>query len=106
MLWQHKHVCYPRERRIVSHNSRESHLIIAFVNAEGKRVLDRSFDDFARAARGPVRMVREKVVNQIDIEAIAIAANQIVAALPRFRFMSTVHVTSAAANIGNLKVEL
>src|SRR5436853_5893851 len=82
MLWQHEHIRYPREGRIVSHNSRESHLIIAFVNTKRKRVFDRAANDFERAARRPVRMVREKVVNEIYVKTRSFGADLVITLLP------------------------
>src|SRR5438128_7372863 len=91
MFWQHKHVRYPGECRIVSHNSRESDLIIALVNAKRKRVFDRSGDDFARAARRPVRMVREKVVNQIYVKTRSFGADFVITLLPGFSSRTGLH---------------
>src|SRR5437773_10330208 len=85
MLWQHKNVRYPGERRVVSHNSRESYLISAFVNAKGKRVFDRSGDGFARAARRPVRIVRQEVMNQINVKTRSFGADFVITMLPGFR---------------------
>src|SRR3989442_15620267 len=91
MVWQHKQVREPRECRIVSHNSRESHLIIAFVNPKGKRVFDRPGDDFARAARRPVRMVREKVVNQIYVKTRSFGTDLVIPVLPGFSCRAGLH---------------
>ena len=82
MLRQHKHVCDPREGGVVGYDTRESDLIVSLVGAKRKRILDRTFDYFARTAARPIGIVREVVVNKLDVEPRAIGADQIIVALP------------------------
>src|SRR5260370_4366464 len=82
MFRQDEHVGEPSERRIVRDDARESDLVVAFVDAERERVFDRTFDHVARAASRPIRVVREIVVNQLEVEARAISADLVITALP------------------------
>src|SRR5258706_14328863 len=41
MRFEHKNVGHPRKRRVVGYDSRESDLLIAFVEAKRSRVFDR-----------------------------------------------------------------
>src|SRR5258706_15574770 len=82
MLRQYKHVGYPGERRIVCDHTRESDLIISLIDAERQRVFDRTLDHFQAPPGRPVGVMRQKLVNQIEIQPRAVRADLIITAFP------------------------
>jgi hypothetical protein len=82
MFGQHEDIGDPGEGGVIGDYARKPDQFLISINAERQRVLDRSSDDFARATGGPVRLIAEIVVNQIEIETRPIGADRIVSALP------------------------
>src|ERR1043165_6440281 len=82
MRGQDKNICYPGEGRVISDDAREANLFVTVVNTERQRILDRSLNDFTRAARRPVRFTAEIVMNQIEIETRAVGAYGVIVAMP------------------------
>ncbi len=67
VLRQDEHVSQVGEHLAVGDHSPEACLGIVNVDAEADRVTNRLLDDFAGAARGPVRAAQESM-NQLDVE--------------------------------------
>src|SRR6266496_5997453 len=81
MRLEHKHVGYPRKRSVVGYDSRESDLLIAFVEAKRNRVFDRPPDCLHGSACGPIGNV-QKTVNDTDVQPRLVGTDRVLASLP------------------------
>src|SRR5579862_1260658 len=76
---QHKHVAEISERGKVADDTGKSNLGAAIVYSKTQRVLNRPRNNFSRDALRPMR-VRQKIVNQAEIQAVAVGADHKLAA--------------------------
>jgi len=72
----------PPEGGVIGDNSRESHLLFVFVEAEGERVVDGLPNQLERTIERPIGLRAEEFVHEMEVEACAIGGDEVAAAAP------------------------
>src|SRR5579863_6284614 len=75
MLFEDEHIANIRDGGVIADYTGKPYLPAVLINAEAKRVLDRTRHDFPVNALGPIT-IRQEIVNHVQAQAFAIRADQ------------------------------
>src|SRR5438445_11329784 len=81
MRFEHEHVADIRHRgKIADYPGKADLCTTAVIDAETKRVLDGTSDDFTRNSLDPIGLIRQEIVDHIQIETRRVCADEKVTA--------------------------
>src|SRR5215213_170114 len=81
-FFQNVNVAEICKRRVIGDDSRKPYLIFAFIDPKRQGIFYRPLGLLARALLCPVRFFRQKAVNRLDLQTIAVVADSKFVLLP------------------------